>query len=306
MKKITLLLFTLITSISFGQVLVDEDFTYTDGNLVGNGTWAAHSGAGATAVQVSSNKISLTHGSGSREDVNIPFTSTSTVKYAGFDIVVTDDSPISGTDSEYFAHFESSNFKARIDIVPPSTTGDFRVGISSGSSTAEATWATDLSFGTTYRIVVKYDETTGQAQLWIDPTDETDLSILGTAGSGIAVTNFCFRQTNSSADETITIDNLIVSEAFMESSTLTVPQNTSTNDFTLYPNPLINSTQFTIKGLTNSKASVTIHNILGNEVINTTITNNTVDVSTLTSGIYIVRILEENSNKSIVKKLIVK
>ena len=56
-NKITFILFLLVSTISFGQVLVNETFTYTDGNLVGNGAWVAHSGAGATAIQVSSNKI---------------------------------------------------------------------------------------------------------------------------------------------------------------------------------------------------------------------------------------------------------
>ena len=47
-----------------------EDFSYADGNLVGNGGWAAHSGAGNSPVQVSGGQITLNQGSGSREDVN--------------------------------------------------------------------------------------------------------------------------------------------------------------------------------------------------------------------------------------------
>ncbi len=309
MKKITLLLFIFITSISFGQILVNEDFTYADGNLVGNGTWTAHSGAGATAIQVSSNKISLTHGGGSREDVSIPFTSSSTAKYASFDLTIADlGAPIAGTDYEYFAHFKDNGFTflARVDIVSPTGSGDFRVGIATNSSTAQEVWATDMSYDTTYRITVKYDETAGQAQLWVDASVESDTSISGTTATGVAVTNFSFRQSNSTSDETITVDNLIVAENFVSANTLSVPQNTSNKDFALYPNPVIDNSQLTIKGLTTSNASVSIHNMLGKEVINSTITNNTVDVSSLTTGIYIVKILEANSNKSILKKLIVK
>lgn len=305
-NKITFLLFFFICAISFGQVIVSEDFTYADGNLVGNGTWAAHSGAGTNAVQVASNQISLTHGSGTREDVNISFTSASTVKYVGFDIIVTNGSPISGTDSEYFAHFNTSGFVGRIDVVPPSGAGDFSIGIAATSSSADTTWATDLTFGVTYRIIVKYDESNGQAQLWVNPSLETDTSILSATGSATTVTKFAFRQSNSSSDETITIDNLVVSESFMDSGTLSVTENTSNNNFTIYPNPVVGTSQVTVEGFTNSKAFVTVHNMLGKEVINTTITNKTLDVSALTTGIYMVRIVEENSKKSTVKKLIVK
>ncbi|WP_053002259.1 T9SS type A sorting domain-containing protein [Kordia jejudonensis] len=306
MRKITFLVFLFITSLSFGQILIDEDFDYPNGSLVGNGTWASHSGAGTNAIQVSSGEISMLHGSGVREDVNIPFTSTSTVKYAGFDITVTNGAAISGTDNEYFAHFNSTGFRARIDVVPPTGAGDFRIGIASNSSTAEATWATDLTFGVTYRIVVRYDETSGQSQLWIDPSLESDTSILGSATSPTAVTSFCFRQSNSSSDETITVDNLIVSENFMSSSTLSTPQNNIGKDFSLYPNPLNGATSLTIQGLTNRNTSVVIYDMLGKEVVNTTVTNNTLNVSSLNAGIYLVKILEDNSSKSTIKKLIVR
>ena len=44
MKKNYYLLFTiLIASLSFGQIASD-DFTYSDGSLVGNGAWVNHSG----------------------------------------------------------------------------------------------------------------------------------------------------------------------------------------------------------------------------------------------------------------------
>ncbi|MEM6686638.1 MAG: T9SS type A sorting domain-containing protein, partial [Bacteroidota bacterium] len=272
-NKITFLLVVFATTFSFGQVLINEDFTYPDSALTTNGTWTAHSGAGANPVQVSSNEIILTHGSGSREDVNLTFTSSATTIYAGFDIVVNNAAPISGSDSEYFAHFNTTGFVARVDIVPPSGAGDFRVGIASSASTAEATSPVDLTFGVTYRVVVRYSVTTGVANLWIDPSLETDASAtaLG-SGTGTAVSSFAFRQSNSSSDETISIDNLIVSESFMDSNTLSTGEITSNNDFILYPNPVEDSKQITIQGI-NRNTSVTIHNVLGNEVLKTTITN---------------------------------
>ncbi|MFK7748506.1 MAG: T9SS type A sorting domain-containing protein [Kordia sp.] len=309
MRKITFLVFLFITSLSFGQILIDEDFDYPNGSLVGNGTWTAHSGAGSTPIQVASGQISLTHGGGSREDISVPFTSVATAKYASFDLTIADlGAVIAGTDFEYFAHFKDNGltFLARVDIVSPNGSGDFRIGIATSSSTAEAVWATDMSYDTTYRITVKYDETAGQAQLWVDASDETDTSIAGSTGTGIAVTNFSFRQTNSTSDETITIDNLIVAENFTSANTLSVAKNTSSKDFSLYPNPLNGATSLTIQGLTNRNTSVVIYDMLGKEVVNTSVTNNTLNVSSLNTGIYLVKILEDNSSKSTVKKLIVR
>jgi hypothetical protein len=102
-----------------------------------------------------------------------------------------------------------------MDIVGPSGGGDFSVGISSIGSTADATWPLDLSYGVTYTAVARYDQTGNVAQLWIDPTAETDLSITGTdeADPGTIVTGFALRQSDSADNETVRVDNLVVSDS---------------------------------------------------------------------------------------------
>ncbi|MEO9476361.1 MAG: hypothetical protein ABJG41_12530 [Cyclobacteriaceae bacterium] len=211
---------------SFGQ-LVEEPFTYPSGDLVGNGSWVAHSSAGSNSVQVLAGRIVVEHGSGGREDVYIPFTEqTSGTVYVSLEFSVFDPgSPVSGTDSEYFVHFNTGStvMRARMDVVPPTGAGDYSVGISSTTSVAENVWATDLSFGTFYTAVIAYSIDDGQATLWIDPTKETSTHVQGNTSSGKSVSALVFRQATSSTNEKILIDNLTIGTAFTEVVTV-VPE----------------------------------------------------------------------------------
>ncbi len=69
----------------------------------------------------------------------------------------------------------------------------------------------------------------------------------------------------------------------------------------MYPNPTKNN--LFIETALNSDINVSIVNMLGKEVVNANVVNNTVNVANLTSGIYIVKITEEG--KTSTKKLII-
>jgi hypothetical protein len=201
-------------------VLTFDNFDYPDGSLVPNGGWVSHSGT-AGDLLVSSGKAVVQHGVPS-EDANKPFGPVSGAVYFGIDFSVDDlGGPYTGTDNEYFAHFSDGgtfNFSGRLDVVPPTGAGDFSVGIASTGSTADATWATDLTFGTTYRAIVRYDQDSNQAQLWINAALPTDTSILGAdlADPGLAATAFALRQSDSSPNETIRVDGLVVGTTFAD------------------------------------------------------------------------------------------
>ena len=284
-----------------------DTFTYADGSLVGNSEWAS-TGGNAGDFVVTSGQALVQHGTPS-EDVNLPFTSVTGALYYAFDLTIPAlAAPIGdggGTDFEYFAHFlsESSSFIAKLDIVAPSGGGDFSVGIGSTSSTADATWASDLSYDTTYRVTVKYDQDTNIAQLWIDASSEADLSILGAdeTDPGSTVAAFSFRQSDSSDNEGILVDNLAITQTFAE--TLSNEEFTIANGFKVYPNPT--SLGFVnIASASNETISVAVYDILGKQVINQTLNNNRLNVSTLNSGVYIMKVTQNNA--SVTKKLIVK
>lgn len=199
-----------------------DNFDYADGSLVANsgGAWVSHSGAAGNLL-VAGGQVVVQHGTPD-EDANFPFTAQTTGDvFFGFDFIVNSTSVIPGTDNEYFAHFMDGGFgyTGRIDIVPANTGGnDYTVGISSGSSTAETIWATDLTFGTTYRVVVRYNIEADEAQLWIDASVPADASITGTTdpGNGLEVHRFGLRQADSDNNETILVDGLVVGTAFTD------------------------------------------------------------------------------------------
>ncbi|MFN3190423.1 MAG: PEP-CTERM sorting domain-containing protein [Aureliella sp.] len=221
MKKfLSLALLAMLAGSANAAIVLEDDFSYADGDLVGNGSWTNHSGSDSL-IQVQSGAVVLEHGGGSREDVGATFaTQTLGVLTATFDLTVNDDTPISGGDYEYFAHFMtegSFNFTSRLDAIE-SGSGDYTLGLATTSSTAEVELASALTFGTTYAVELTYDFGTGLSGLSVDgsapvfsttPVFQADLN------------RFAFRQSNSSNDETITIDNLAVS-AVPEPSSLAV------------------------------------------------------------------------------------
>jgi len=201
---------------SFAGVLAFDNFDYADGSLVPNGGWASHSGT-AGDMLVSGGQVVVQHGSPS-EDANLAFAGTAGDLYYGIDFSVSASANISGTDNEYFAHFKDSgnNFSARLDVVAPVGGGNYTVGIASDDSTADAIWGSDLTFGTTYRAVVKYDQIANIATLWIDAAAPGDISIVGDdqPDPGDDVVQFALRQSDSDLNETIFVDNLVIGTTF--------------------------------------------------------------------------------------------
>ncbi len=199
------------------DVIAFDNFDYPDGSLVPNGGWANHAGTPGDLL-VSGGQVMVQHGFPS-EDAHLAFTRVSGMVFYGINFSVADlGHPYSGTDNEYFAHFRGGpfDFSARLDIVEAPDGGDFSVGIASDESTADAIWATDLSYGVVYRAVVGYDQDANIAQLWIDATLSTDPSILGEdrTDPGDTVVSFALRQSDSSMNELVRVDGLVIGRSF--------------------------------------------------------------------------------------------
>jgi hypothetical protein len=222
MKLSSFFLFACGTAASQGSItLLTDDFSYPDGNLVGNGSWTIHSGS-ANFIQVTSGALVMSHGSGSREDAGATFADTgSGILTAEFDLTVADDSVITGGDYEYFAHFMTEgefNFRARLDIVEGQSGGDFTLGLDDASSAASVIFGSDLSFGVTYRVAMTYSLDDGTASLTVDGAGL--ITAAADEAPETTTNRFAFRQSNSSNDETITVDNLVVSSIPEPSSAL--------------------------------------------------------------------------------------
>ncbi|RCW93884.1 T9SS type A sorting domain-containing protein [Winogradskyella arenosi] len=77
----------------------------------------------------------------------------------------------------------------------------------------------------------------------------------------------------------------------------------NTNTFSVYPNPTTTGS-VTITSVNTEVISVQVFDILGKQVKNEVITNNTLNVANLKSGVYIVKITQNNASTT--KKLVIK
>ena len=232
---------------SNAQVIVCDNFSYPDGSLVPQGGWINHSGT-AGDLLVSGGQVVVQHGTPS-EDASLTFTPIAGNIYYGVDFTVPDQgTPIPGTDNEYFAHFKDTgfNFAARLDVVPPTGTGDYSVGIASDDSVADTIWPTDLSYDVTYRAIVRYDQDNNIAELWIDPAVSTDTSILGDdqADPGDVISAFALRQSDSDLNESVLVDNVVVGSTFDSVLTISASstfRNAGTNpaSYTVVGDPVL-------------------------------------------------------------------
>jgi hypothetical protein len=276
---------------------ISEDFSYADGSLTDNPLWSGFSGTDGD-LMVNSGQALVQHGTPS-EDAQIEFASISGDIYYSFDFTVVDPgAPIPGNDNEYFAVFKDSGFgfTGRIDIVPPNdaTSGDFSVGIATDGSTADAVWASDFVFDTTYRATVKYDQVANVAQLWIDASSESDPSISGADlddANARTIVAFALRQSDSNSNEGILVDNLKIAGTFAD-TTLSV-SSLEIDGFALYPNPVTNN-NLTITSNSAEVKNVSIFNVLGKNVLSRSVSGNKAEINTgsLSSGIYIIKVQE--------------
>ena len=194
MKKFGLL-FTTILLLSINQFAqrtlpTNEHFDYSFGELRTVGTdWSRVSGT-SNDLNVVTGNLSYTNypmpaignqiqiSSSGADDVKLTFTSLSvagTTIYASFLLNSSNSTGLSL--GAYFASLGSGttspSYGARCWIRNGSIPGtNFNLGLSRGSNT-QLGWSGDLSFNTTYLVVISYEIVTGTAndlvKLWIDP-----------------------------------------------------------------------------------------------------------------------------------------
>ena len=101
-----------------------------------------------------------------------------------------------------------SNRSASLFAAAPSSTGDFSLGLSTGSSsTAEATLNGDFAFGSSISVLVNYNIDEDLASLTVNGQ-----TVFGSNGSRLLGINaFAFRQSDSTNDESFVVDNLQIS-----------------------------------------------------------------------------------------------
>lgn len=90
---------------------------------------------------------------------------------------------------------------------------------------------------------------------------------------------------------------------FAQGPVLSIKNFNTIDGLSLYPNP-VSGNVLNITSAANLDMNVAIFDVLGKQVINTKVNNNTVNVSSLNAGVYIVKITEDG--KTATRKLIVR
>ncbi len=174
--------------------LLWETFGYADGSLVTNsaGGWTTHGGT-TGQVQVVDGGVLVS--STRTEDVHLLLPGGAVeqgILYAAFEVT------FAGlpSASEYFAHFNHANgFRARVFAgTNNAARGSFRLGIGNGGNSAVGQLPIDLALNTTYTVVIRYDVSTAQSSLWINPTSESDaMAIAGDVTTSVPVQSVSLR-----------------------------------------------------------------------------------------------------------------
>ncbi|MFK7781913.1 T9SS type A sorting domain-containing protein [Psychroserpens sp.] len=247
---------------------------------------------------------------GAGSDSAIEFTPvTSGAIYASFLINITDNASVDTPG--YFAIL--GGFDARLWTVPGANAGEYQIGISNINTapTGGELDSTVLTTGATVLVVMSYDLTSGSISAWVNPNDSSfggsaPAASATSAEAGDIVTSFNqFALRQDSANETAftLFDELRIGTSWADVTPTTLSTDEfNTSAFKVYPNPT--SLGFVnIQSANNAKTFVAVYDVLGKEVINTALTNNQLNVSGLNSGIYIMKISQNNN--SITKKLII-
>jgi hypothetical protein len=255
-----------------------------------------------TGITSSGNSITFVGTGGESRSL---FTSTNTgYVYASFIVTASDLANVT-TDlaNTYFALFTDAagaSTNARIWI--RKNGNQYQYGL--GTGTAPTDWSTALFNPNDIQyIVLSYDFTGNTLSLFINPT------IGGSAAPTVSVTptapfanlgGFMFRQDSATTTPTIIADELRID------TTPNFTLGTASNEITglrVYPNPVSNGTLF-IETTANAEKSITIFDVLGKQVLNTTTNDNAVNVNALRVGVYLVKITEEG--KTATRKLVIK
>ncbi|MBF00159.1 T9SS type A sorting domain-containing protein [Flavobacterium coralii] len=338
MKKFYSLSLLLVAGLSFGQTF--DSFTGT-GTLSTNG-WTTHSGTADQLVileTTSDNGNSLSYtgfpassgnriaiASGQNEDVNKPLAeaATSVVYYSALVKVqntegLHDNAAVSG---DYFLSVTEtvgssgvSGLYGRVYIKKGAGDNTVNFGIlNSGGGSATPTYINvEYLVNITYLIVVKHTLENNTASMWVNPVlgqaefaaDVTNNT--GTQSAAETIMGLAIRQggTTTTGTGNIEIDEIRVSTAWEDvtpAATNSLNQNNIAG-LKVYPNPLTGNV-LNITSDNNADKTVAVYDVLGKQVLTAQVMNGTVNVSALTSGVYIVKVTEEG--KTATKKLVVR
>ena len=294
---------------------ITENFTYTAAeNLGDQGAWTNYFSGDEILIEAGNLSYSGLVGTGNSisfdgggKDPVLNFTPTSSGSiYASFMLKVSalDASAVNG----YFGVLRNNNgnYISRLWISPTSATS-YRIGISSeGTLTQIHAPTTDYTLNETIFVVFNYDLDNNSVSAWINKGNTTaptaDITEASTSTSN-TLNQFLIRQDSATETPSIVMDELRIGTTWTDvvPSSLSVTSK-DLSSFNLYPNP--SSGDFV--NITSTKAGAVqaqVFNVLGKLVLNSLVANERLDVSSLNTGVYIVKLTQDSATST--KKLII-
>ena len=192
---------------------------------------------------------------------------------------------------------------------------NFNIGLEVRTANAANTTYTTASYSTetTYFVVVGYtygdiatasDDT---VNLWINPVvnaaqPAATLTDSHTGTDLPAIDAFFLRQDSNTETPILLIDELRIGTTWADvtNGSLSVSENAIAG-LNVYPNPTTGI--FYVETALNGVKNITVYDILGKQVLNTTTSSTEINAANLNSGLYIVKITEDG--KTATKKLII-
>lgn len=303
---------------TFSPLPLNEPFNYTAGTALNASQLWTNTSTGSDEILISTGNLMYTGitstgnsatFSGSGSDTKTPFTSTTSgTIYSSFLVKVTDFAAMVDGNSAYFAGFTdaSGTFRATVWIKRVGT--QYQFGVSPNTSVGNVVWSANLytpeaadMFNNQY-LSLGYDFTNNLVTLVENPTLGGTGTVVAYATPGTAYTSiaaFFFRQDNSSTP-TMMVDELKVDTTV--NFTLGTASFNNISGLNVYPNPANDFLHITtaINGMKN----IAIYDVVGKEVLNTTTANEVINVASLNTGVYLVKITEEG--KTATRKLVIK
>ena len=149
-----------------------------------------------------------------------------------------------------------------------------------------------------------YDFTSNSLTMWINPTNGAVPSLgINPTTPFTNLGGFLLRQDAANTTPTIVFDELRVVDTLAQ---LGLTLGVKSNDITglnVYPNPVTNGKLY-ITSDSGADKTVAVYDILGKQVLTTSVTNDVVSVSGLNAGVYIVKITEAGNTAT--RKLIIR
>lgn len=328
-KKFLIVILLIGLSLAGWAQVLYEDFNYaTPAYIGGNGNagtssnnWTTHSvtAGHTTTVDIADGSLTYTglkssngnkvnffsNANATDRDINRAFTSSATAIYYSALVNIIDNSQITVA-GDYFMNIGASagssagSLGGRLGIKSVNTGANFRFLIQN-TSTGTITFTdngTDLSFGTTYLVVVKYDRSASPtvANLWVNPTSlggtEPSGSVSNSSGTATFASfgSICLR--NNAASPKAYIDEIRVGETWADvtpvasvTSSITVTAPVAGN---LWAQGSTHNITWTATGTnTNVKIEYTGN---ASDVTPTWVTINETDITAASAGTYAAQI----------------